>query len=237
MDEVENESIALVVTSPPYNVGMEYEDKKSLKEYLYFLSDVWLKLKEKLIIGGRLAINIANTGRNPYIPLASYVTQQLLHIGMVPEGEIIWVKPVSSKKASVSFGSWRSPSNPMLSDRHEYVLIFRKDERRRDIKKIPQEIKEISQIDAINFLQWRESVWNINPNSIKGHPCPFPRELARRLILFYSFASDIILDPFMGSGTTAVEAQSLNRRFVGYDSVRHYVAVANKRLEKIKYLS
>lgn len=219
-----------MVTSPPYNVGMEYEDKMSLKEYLYFLSDVWLKACQKLIPGGRFAINIANTGRNPYVPLANYITQQLLQMGMVAEGEIIWLKPVASQKSNSSFGSWRMPSNPSLADRHEYILIFRKDERRRNISEIPENIKKGSRLSKEDFLKYRCSTWDINTAPKNGHPCPFPQELSKRLISLYSFIGDIVLDPFMGSGTTALTARHLRRNCIGYEIKEQYYQLSQQKL-------
>jgi len=231
MDEVEDNSIALVVTSPPYNVGQEYEEKLSLKEYLYFLSDVWQKVQKKLIPGGRLAINIANTGRNPYISLSSLITQQLNQLGMVQEGEIIWQKPLASKNSFCAFGSWRMPSNPMLRDTHEYILVFRKDKRRRDISKIPEDIKNKSRLSKEEFLELHNATWHMNTASKKGHPCPFPLELPRRLIKFYTFEDwDWVMDPFLGSGTTTLASKELNRSFIGYETSPKYVQIAKKRV-------
>ena len=230
MEEVKDQSIALMVTSPPYNVGMEYEEKKSCGDYLEWLFSVWRTARKKLIPGGRFAINIANIGRNPYIPLASYITQQLLDLGMISEGEIIWLKPISGQKANTTFGSWRMPSNPALADRHEYVLIFRKDERKRDISEVPPHIKEKSRLSKEAFLNLRSSTWRINPVPKNGHPCPFPLEKPSRLISLYSLTGDVILDPFMGSGTTAVAAQQLDRRYIGYEIIKKYCDLAEKRL-------
>ena len=230
MTEIEDATIALVVTSPPYNVGQEYEDNLSLKEYLYFLSDVFEKIRSKLIIGGRLCINIANTGRNPYVPLSSHITNILLQLGYVPEGEVIWVKPTAYGASNTSFGSWRLPSNPTLSDRHEYILIFRKDERKRDISQISEDVKEASRLSKDDFLKFRSSIWELNTARNKNHPCVFPISIPSRLISFYSFIGDSILDPFMGSGTTAVAAKLLNRDYVGFELQSHYFTEIQKNL-------
>ena len=237
MSEIEDNSIALMVTSPPYNVGMEYEKKLNFSDYLNFLNDVWTTAKEKLIPGGRFAINIANTGRNPYIPLASHITQQLLNIGMVPEGEIIWQKPVANSHGSCAWGSWLMPSNPILEDRHEYILIFRKDERRRKLDKILPDIKEKSRLDKDDFLNLRSSTWQIRPAPANGHPCPFPEELPNRLIRLYTFCGDVVLDPFMGRGTTAIEAATLDRHYVGYEIVSNYCQTAQQHGLNVKYFS
>ena len=237
MSEIEDNSISLMVTSPPYNVGMEYEEKLNFSDYLNFLNEVWKVAKEKLIPGGRFAINVANTGRNPYIPLSSYIPKQLLDLGMVPEGEIIWQKPVANSFGSCAWGSWLMPSNPILEDRHEYILIFRKDERRRKINLIPNELKERSRLQKDDFLNLRSSTWQIRPAPANGHPCPFPEELPNRLIRLYTFIGDIVLDPFMGGGTSASAALQLGRNFLGYEIVSNYCQTAQQRGLNIKYFS
>jgi len=239
MEEIDDESVALMVTSSPYNVGKEYENVKALDEYLKFLNDVWKTAKEKLIAGGRFAINIANTGRNPYISLSSHITQQLLKLGMIQEGEIIWQKPVASSFGSCAWGSWRMPSNPILEDRHEYILIFRKNKRRRKTNNISAEIKEKSRLDKDDFMNLRSSTWQMRPaqsngHSCGGHPCPFPQELPNRLIRFYTFQGDLVLDPFAGSCTTASEAAKLARNYVGYELIPQYCQIAQNKGLNIK---
>jgi len=231
MTEVEDESVALMVTSPPYNVGKEYETKVSWDEHFEFLSQVWKEAHKKLIPGGRFAINVANIGRNPYVPVVRHVTEQLLSLGMVSEGEIIWQKPIANSNGSCAWGSWCMPSNPILEDRHEYVLIFRKGKRRRNLKDISAERKTASELSKEDFLKFRSSTWEINTAPRKGHPSAFPLELPKRLIQLYTFTGDLVLDPFMGSGTTAVAATQLNRHYLGYEIALPYCELAARRLK------
>ncbi len=126
MDELPDNSVHLMVTSPPYNASKEYDEDLSLAEYLSLLERVWRETYRVLVPGGRACINVANLGRKPYIPLHSFIIGQMLEIGFLMRGEIIWNK-ASSASPSTAWGSWRSPANPVLRDVHEYILIFSKD--------------------------------------------------------------------------------------------------------------
>jgi site-specific DNA-methyltransferase (adenine-specific) len=137
MSELPDNSVHLMITSPPYNVAKEYDEDLSLEEYLNFLNRVWRETYRVLVPGGRVCINIANLGRKPYIPLHSYIIQGMLEIGYLMRGEIIWNK-ASSASPSTAWGSWLSAANPVLRDIHEYILIFCKEtfSRKRGEKKI-----------------------------------------------------------------------------------------------------
>ena len=183
-----------------------------------------------LVNGGRACINIANVGRKPYIPLSDYISKLMSEIGFNYRGEIIWDKSASAG-GSCAWGSWMSASNPSLRDVHEYILIFSKGDLAR--KKDAQKENTISRDD---FLEWTKSIWRMNTESAKrvSHPAPFPVELPHRLINLYSFKGDIVLDPFMGSGTTAIAALQNGRSYIGYDVDEGYISVANHRIEKTK---
>jgi len=228
MKELPDCSVHLMVTSPPYNVGKEYDDDLSLEEYFNLLRNVFKETYRVLIPGGRVAINIANVGRKPYIPLNSAVTYIMQDLGFLMRGEIIWQKGASSG-GSCAWGSWQSASNPVLRDTHEYITIYCK-----DLFKRQNPTKKKSTISRDEFLEYTKSVWEFNTESAKKvkHPAPFPVELPRRLIQLYTFEGDIILDPFMGSGSTAIAAIISNRKYVGYDILDEYCAVANERIEK-----
>lgn len=228
MPELPDNSVHLMVTSPPYNVSKDYDENLSLNEYLALLERVLTETKRVLVDGGRVCVNIANVGRKPYIPLTMYVNQIMLDLGFLMRGEIIWDKSASSG-VSMAWGSYKSASNPVLRDTHEYILVFSKGDFKREKKGKKDSIcKE-------NFIQWSKSIWHFNAVSARkiGHPAPFPVELPKRLIEFYSFENDIILDPFMGSGTSAVAALQLGRKFVGYEINADYVSLANKRLQEL----
>ena len=219
-------SVHLMVTSPPYNVGKDYDEDLTLDEYLAFLQRVWSEAGRVLAPGGRACINIANLGRKPYIPLNAFVVRQMLELGFLMRGEIIWDKGASAS-ASTAWGSWRSPANPTLRDVHEYILVFSKDSFGRQRPDDRQ-----ATIERDDFLEFTRSVWSFPAESARkvGHPAPFPLELPRRLIQLYTFAGDVVLDPFMGSGQTALAALQSGRHYVGYEVDPGYVELAEKRL-------
>lgn len=225
MSEIPDNSVHLMITSPPYNVKKEYDEDMSLEEYRGLLYRVFLETYKKLVTGGRACINIANLGRKPYIPLHSYIIEDMLKIGYLMRGEIIWDKAASASP-STAWGSWMSASNPVLRDTHEYILVFSKESftRRRNGKQ--------NTITKDQFLEWTKSVWTFPAVSAKsiGHPAPFPEELPHRLIQLYSFKGDVILDPFCGSGTTCLAALKNDRYYIGYDIKPEYVKLANARI-------
>ncbi len=226
MSELPDNSVHLMITSPPYNVAKEYDEDLSLEEYLQFLNRVWRETYRVLVPGGRVCINVANLGRKPYIPLHSYIIQGMLEMGYLMRGEIIWNK-ASSASPSTAWGSWLSAANPVLRDIHEYILIFCKEtfSRKRGDRK--------NTIKKEQFLEWTKSVWTFPAVSAKkiGHPAPFPEELPYRLIQLYSFKNDVVLDPFVGSGTTCLAALKTSRNFVGYDNNPEYVKLAEDRIK------
>jgi site-specific DNA-methyltransferase (adenine-specific) len=228
MEELPDRSVHLMVTSPPYNASKEYDDDLSLEEYLGLLQRVWQETYRVLAPGGRACINVANLGRKPYIPLHGYIIAQMMEAGYLMRGEIIWNKGASAS-ASTAWGSWRSASNPVLRDVHEYILVFSKDNFRRQ----PQG-KE-NTISKEDFLEWTKSVWSFPAVSARkvGHPAPFPEELPHRLIQLFTFKGDIVLDPFAGSGTTCLAAAADGRNYIGYDTNEEYIELARKRLESL----
>ena len=218
-------SLHLMITSPPYNVSKEYDQDLSLQEYLQLLTNVFTETYRVLVNGGRACINIANLGRKPYIPLSHHISHLMAKIGFNMRGEIIWDK-ASSASPSTAWGSWQSASNPTLRDVHEYILIFSKGDYKRN------KGEKLNTINKEDFMAWTKSIWTMHSESAKriGHPAPFPEELPNRLIQLYSFTDDIVLDPFMGSGTTAVAALKAQRHFVGYEISEDYVKLANQRI-------
>jgi DNA modification methylase len=225
MDELPECSVHLMVTSPPYNASKEYDEDLNLPEYLGLLKRVWVETYRVLVPGGRACINLANLGRKPYIPLHSYIIEQMLEIGYLMRGEIIWNKAASAS-SSTAWGSWMSATNPVLRDVHEYILVFSKDTFKR--KRMGRE----STIARQDFLEWTKSVWNFPAVSARkiGHPAPFPEELPHRLIQMYTFEGEVVLDPFVGSGTTCLAAKADGRNYVGYEVDEEYVRLAEERL-------
>lgn len=227
MSEIPDNSVSFMVTSPPYNVGKEYDTDLPLDVYLEFLKKVLFETFRVLVPGGRIAFNIANLGRKPYIPLNTFISNIAAEIGYLMRGEIIWVK-ANGASGSCAWGSWMSASNPVLRDLHEYILIFSKGQ-------FSRISKGVSTISRDEFMAATTSIWNISPESAKriGHPAPFPVALVERLINLYTFEGDVVLDPFMGSGSTAVAAVKTNRIFVGYEIFEEYIDLCYNRVSGV----
>jgi site-specific DNA-methyltransferase (adenine-specific) len=226
MNQIPDNCVALMVTSPPYNVGKDYDDDLNLDEYLTLLRDVFTETWRVIEPGGRVAVNVANLGRKPYMPLNQYVASLLTEIGFDLRGEIIWQK-AKSAGGSCAWGSWMSAKNPTLRDIHEYVIVASKGSYAR-VRKGEDTISKES------FLEATVSIWDILPESARrvGHPAPFPVELPRRLIELYTFEGDLILDPFLGSGSTAVAAVETGRHYVGYELSAEYIELAERRIRE-----
>jgi DNA modification methylase len=226
MQDIPDDSLHLIVTSPPYNVTKEYDEDRSLVEYLQLLRTVFTETYRVLVDGGRACINVANLGRRPYLPLSDFISQMMIEIGFLMRGEIIWNKGAAAG-ISMAWGSWKSATNPVLRDVHEYILVFSKGY----FKRKKPEGKE-NTITREQFMEWTKSVWTMNPESAKklGHPAPFPVELPYRLIQLYTFTGDVVLDPFMGSGSTAIAALKAERKYVGYEADADYIKLAEERI-------
>jgi len=229
MDELPDNSVHLMVTSPPYNVGKEYDENLTLDEYRTFLKKVWKEVKRVLVPGGRACVNVANLGRKPYIPLDAFIIEDMMDLGFLMRGEIIWNK-ASSGSPSTAWGTWLSARNPILRDIHEYILVFSNGTFTRG-----NPLGRKSTISKEEFLEFTKSVWTFAAESAKkvGHPAPFPVELPYRLIQLFTFEDEIVLDPFIGSGQAAIAALKTNRHFVGYDTNKDYVKLAEKRIKEV----
>ena len=240
--DIADASVALVVTSPPYFVGKEYERDvgqghvpADYVAYLEMLHDVFAECVRKLEPGGRIAVNVANLGRRPYRSLSADVIGILQdRLGLLLRGEIIWRKGRGSNGSS-AWGSFQLPSNPVLRDLTERVVIASKGrfDRARDRHTRAREgSPHVSTIDADEFMESVMDLWEIRPESASrvGHPAPFPVALPQRLIDLYTYRGDMVLDPFMGSGTTAVAAVRTGRHYVGFDTDESYVELARKRV-------
>ncbi|MCE9621175.1 MAG: site-specific DNA-methyltransferase [Actinomycetia bacterium] len=242
MDSVADGSVALVVTSPPYFAGKQYEEEleregvpASYLEYLAMLTDVFAECVRKLEPGGRIAVNVANLGRRPYRSLSADVIRILEHdLGLLLRGELIWQKGEGAS-SSCAWGSFRSAANPVLRDISERVVVASKGrfDRALSVKQratdgLPHE----STVMTEDFMASTLDVWSMPPESAQrvGHPAPFPVELPEQLIRLYTFKDDLILDPFMGSGSSLVAAARLGRRYIGYDLDANYIEIARQRV-------
>ncbi|HTZ08825.1 MAG TPA: site-specific DNA-methyltransferase [Acidimicrobiales bacterium] len=242
MGEVDDASVALVVTSPPYFAGKEYEEAlgeghvpASYLGYLAMLCDVFAECVRTLEPGGRIAVNVANLGRKPYRSLSGDVTAILQdRLGLLLRGEVVWHK-ARGASGSCAWGSFRSPANPVLRDLTERVVIASKGRFDRALSRTERKRRglpsEVS-ITKDEFIEATTDVWELPAESATrvGHPAPFPVELPLRLIELFTYRGDLVLDPFMGSGSTAVAAVRTGRHYVGYDTDTEYVRVAERRV-------
>lgn len=246
MKIIPDNSVALVVTSPPYFAGKAYEEDltaegvpASYLQYLDLLRDVFAECKRTLEPGGRIAVNVANLGRKPYRSLSADVIAILQNeLQMLIRGEVIWRK-AEGAGGNCAWGSFRSASNPVLRDVTERVIIASKGRFDRAIpvaKRKAAGLPSESTLSNDEFMQATLDVWEIPPESANrvNHPAPFPVELPLRLIHLYTYENDLVLDPFVGSGTTLVAAQKIGRRSAGYDLDNNYVKIASKRLKDEK---
>ncbi len=242
MHSVADGSVALVVTSPPYFAGKQYEEELerdgvpgSYLEYLDLLRDVFADCVRVLEPGGRIAVNVANLGRKPYRSLGADVVHILQdELGLLLRGEIVWQKGAGAS-GSCAWGSFRSASNPVLRDVTERVIVASKGrfERARKVDQRKNEgLPHESTVSAEDFMAMTIDVWQLPSESARrvGHPAPFPIELPEKLIDLYTFVDDLVLDPFMGSGSTLVAASRLGRRYVGYDLDAGYVELSRERV-------
>ncbi len=239
-DQVADASVALVVTSPPYFAGKAYEEDMgrghvpaTYFEYLGLLEAVFAKCVEKLEPGGRMAINVANLGRRPYRSLSSDIITMVQDLGLLLRGEIIWQK-ARGASGSCAWGSFQSPTNPVLRDLTERVVVASKGRfDRAKTRKEREKGDRPSQVSLFKeeFMEATIDLWEIPPEMATrvGHPAPFPVELPQRLIELYTYRDDLVLDPFMGSGTTAVASIRTQRSYVGFDTEEKYVEAANDR--------
>jgi DNA modification methylase len=241
--EVADNSVALVVTSPPYFAGKEYEAVLGVGHvpadydaYLGMLHDVFSQCFDKLEPGGRMAVNVANLGRKPYRSLSRDVIDLLERLGYLLRGEIIWQKSHAAG-GSCAWGTYQRPGNPVLRDVSERIIVASKG--RFDRAMTPDHRASVGlpsdgTMTMDEFVDATIDVWDIPTESATrvGHPAPFPVELPRRLIELYTYRGDLVLDPFMGSGSTAVASVRTERHYVGFDTDATYVALAERRVEE-----
>ncbi len=242
-----NESVHLAITSPPYNVGLEYDshnDKMPYADYLKWLMGFWAELYRVLVPGGRFALNVAPTSIKDFRPVHYDMARDLMQLGFIMRTEILWYKQTMRRRTA--WGSWKSPRNPHMVPSWEYVLVFCKGSWALEGDKADADIT------SEEFIKYSDAFWAIQPetrgrqpflNSLYpprrgrkapekkgGHPAPFPEELIKRLIKFYSYRGNVVLDPFGGTGTVAAVAYRYNRHFVHLDISKTYCSIAAQRV-------
>lgn len=242
MEKIAANSTALVVTSPPYFAGKAYEEAlgegsipANYIEYLEMLEAVFEDCARVLEPGGRIAVNVANLGRKPYRSLSSDVIDILQRLGLLLRGEVIWQK-ARGAGGSCAWGSFQRPGNPVLRDLTERVVIASKgrfDRAKSAAERKKKGLPHTWSLSKDEFMEATTDVWEIPPESATrvGHPAPFPVELPERLIHLNTYYGDLVVDPFMGSGTTALAALRTGRHYAGYDTDPEYVEAAKVRIE------
>ncbi len=233
LKQIPDNSVHLAITSPPYNVGINYSnhnDSLVYVNYLEWLKNVWLEVKRVLVPGGRFALNIAPTSIKNFRPIHHDFSIQLKEIGMTMRTEIIWYKQTMGRRTA--WGSWKSPSNPHIVPSWEYVLVFNKEN-----WQLEGNLKD-ADITSDEFMRFSDGMWYIPPESQRrGHPSPFPEELIYRLIKFYTYKGNTVLDMFGGTGTVAVVALKTGRHFIHIDLAQNYCEIAQQRLDTARMLT
>jgi site-specific DNA-methyltransferase (adenine-specific) len=227
----------LIITSPPYNVDLGnnkhndmsydmYNDHKKFCEYDSWLENILEKCFLKLKNGGRFVINIGDS-KNGQIPTSKYIFNRMLDLGFIPMTTIIWNKNNCSSRTS--WGSWMSPSSPSFPTPFEYIFIFAKES-------IKLQCKGETDLTKEEFINWSLAMWTMKSELKKNvnHPAPFPIELPYRCIKMLSWKDAIVYDPFMGSGTTAVAAKMLGRKYIGSEISKNYCEIAENRLKLLE---
>lgn len=226
MEKIPSNSIHMAITSPPYNVGLDYSehgDNMDYDSYLDWLETVFRELYRILVDGGRFALNIAPTGIGVFKPIHHDLSERLRDIGFIFRAEILWYKQNIYKRTA--WGSWKRPSNPHVMPSWEYVFVYSKDN-----MKLNGDSKK-SDITTDEFKQFSDAFWHIQPETKRnGHPAPFPEDLIYRLIKYYTYKNNIILDMFGGTGTTALVAHKTKREFIHIDTSKEYCNIAQKRI-------
>jgi DNA modification methylase len=228
LDRLPAASVQLAITSPPYNVRIPYRgytDNLHPEEYLRWLKDVWKSLYRVLVPGGRFVLNVAPTSIKDFRPIHHDLSRDLRELGYIMRTEIIWYKQTMGRRTA--WGSWRSPSNPHIVPSWEYVLVFSKEQWR-----LPGDPQAVD-ISAREFERFSDGFWKIPPErQRRGHPSPFPEELIERLVKFYSYRGNVVLDMFGGTGTVAAVARRLGRHYLHIDASLEYCRLAAERVRR-----
>jgi len=227
LNRIPSNSIHMAITSPPYNIGVNYDvykDDLEYQSYLSWLREIWKETMRVLVDGGRFALNIAPTSISSFRPVHHDTARDLRNLGMIMRTEVIWYKQSMTAKRT-AWGSWKSPSNPHIIPSWEYVMVFSKNSWHLDGK------PEDADIRPDEFEKFSDGFWHIPPERVRNnHPAPFPEELIYRLIKFYTYRGNLVLDMFGGTGTVAYVALKTGRKFVHIDISKEYCQTALKRL-------
>ena len=224
--------VDLVFTSPPYNFGLGYRESDDAHDWEAYFAKLFAVFDECIRVlkyGGRIVVNVQPLFSD-YIPSHHIISNYFMRKRLIWKGEILWEKNNYNCKYT-AWGSWKSPSSPYLKYTWEFVEVFCKGQLKKPGKSADADI------DADSFKDWVVAKWSIAPERRMRefeHPAMFPEELARRVMLLFSFRGDTILDPFAGTGTTCVAARRNGRRYLGIDIAPEYCATAEGRLDAVQ---
>lgn len=244
-----DESVHLVVTSPPYFDLKHYAADSAdqlgeihdYEEFLAELDKVWRECRRVLVPGGRVccvvgAVTIARrkAGRHYVLPLPSDIQVRSRQLGLDNLTPIIWLKvgniALEASNSSRFLGKPNLPNGVVKND-FETIVMLRKPG---GYRSPTPEMEAASRIDNEDYYRWFAPIWSdVTGASTRNHPAPYPEELAYRLIRMFSFAGDTVLDPFLGSGTTTAAAMRANRNSIGIETEPRYIALAEERLAKL----
>ena len=235
---LEDESVDLTFTSPPYFNAKDYSQFHSYDCFLTWLGEAFQLIYDKTKAGRFCVVNVSPVFTKRTSPAVQSKRHNIpAHLSVLLEeqgwewvDEIVWLKPEgAAKNRNGNFYQIRLPLTYKPNLVNESVLVFQKGGvlNRQTLRKIPTEVKEASLVpDGYD----RTNVWKVNPDTSNTHPAPFPLALAEKVVRYYSFVGDVVLDPFAGSGTTGVACKNLNREFVGVEKDETYFRLAGERL-------
>lgn len=243
IERLDENSVDLIITSPPYYNVKKYSQWETYDSYLLFLKNVFSKCFKVLKEGRMCCVNISvvieprakRSEESKRIPIPFHFVNLMEDIGFKFLEDIIWVKPEGSvKNRNGGFYRHRQPVAYKPNIVNEYIFVFQKPMNGL-IDKIVRSYKgNIKEKSLVKGEYDRTNVWYINPQTTSEHPAPFPKELSDRLIQYYSYVDDIILDPFMGSGTVAVSSIQFNRNYIGFEIHQKYCNLAEQRIYNFK---
>lgn len=241
MAKMPDESVDLVFTSPPYFNAREYSSFKTYQEYLDFLENVMKQIERVLSNDGFFVLNTSpvivsrksRSHESERLPIPFDTYSLARSVGFKYIDDIIWEKPDGASNRAIKFSHHRRPMAYKPFTVTEYLFVFRKSNAPLIDKGIRKHTAEQIEMSLIGDGYERTNVWKINPSRHKEHPATFPIELAEKVIAYYSFVGDMVLDPFCGIGTTLKAAQSLQRRYLGFELSPKYVAAANKACTRL----
>ena len=242
MTEIADESVHLVITSPPYWQLKDYGNGRqigfndSYEDYINNLNLVWNECGRILHKGCKLCINIGDQfarsvyyGRYKVIPIRTEIVKFCESAGFDYMGAIIWQKVTTCNTTggATIMGSFPFPRNGILKIDYEFILIFKK---HGAPPKVNREAKEKSKMTIEEWNQYFAGHWNIPGEKQDKHLAMFPEEIPNRLIRMFSFAGDMVLDPFLGSGTTSLAAKKLGRNSIGYEINLEFLPLIKNKL-------